>query len=191
MGMPASASHWTREQVLALPDDGKRYELVSGELVVTPAPRRLHQRTVAALYRQLYQWVSTTGMGEVLFSPADLTLGEAEVLQPDLFVTRESGSGRSEDWSDISALQLVVEVLSPGTAIYDRQLKRRRYQQAGVPEYWIVDPDARLIERWRPDDVRPEVLTGRLTWRPTADSPTHEMDVSQFFREVFGEGAGG
>ena len=187
MGMPSPTRPWTRDQVLALPDDGRRYELVSGELVVTPAPRRLHQRTVAALYRQLYQWVSTINAGEVLFSPADLALGEAEILQPDLFVTRESGSGRGENWSDIAALQLVVEVLSPTTAIYDRQLKRRRYQQAGVPEHWIVDADARLIERWRPDDVRPEVLTSRLTWRPQAGSHTHEMDVSRFFREVYGE----
>lgn len=196
MGMPDTAGHgtrdarhWTRDAVLALPDDGQRYELVSGELVVTPAPHRLHQRTVAALYRQLYQWVSATGLGEVLFSPADLTLGETEVLQPDLFVTRESVTGRSNDWSDIAALQLVVQVLSPGTAIYDRQLKRRRYQQAGVPEYWIVDPDARLIERWRPDDVRPEILTGRMTWQPMADLPAHELDVERFFRALFGEGA--
>ena len=67
---------------------------------------------------------------------------------------------------------LAVEVLSPSTARADRTVKRRLYQRAGVPEYWIVDLEARLVERWRPADERPEVLTDTLTWRPVSPAPS-------------------
>ncbi|MGH7627268.1 MAG: Uma2 family endonuclease, partial [Gemmatimonadaceae bacterium] len=68
-----------------------------------------------------------------------------------------------------------------------RQLKRRRYQRAGIPEYWIVDLDSRLIERWRPDDARPEVLTDRLIWEPVPGRGALELDVAAFFAMVYGE----
>jgi Uma2 family endonuclease len=81
---------------------------------------------------------------------------------------------------------LVDEVLSPSTAQYDRRLKRLRYQRAGVPEYWIVDLDGRVVERWRPEDTRPEVLSERLRWNP-ADAVDLDLDVAGFFAEVWGE----
>ncbi len=86
MGMPQTDTHWTADMVRALPDDGKRYELVSGELVVTPAPAPLHQKILAALFERLDLYVQQTGAGRVLWSPADLAFGEDEILQPDLFV---------------------------------------------------------------------------------------------------------
>jgi Uma2 family endonuclease len=121
-------------------------------------------------------------------SPADISLGEDEVLQPDVFVYRTVDGRAVRDWSDISSLVLIIEVLSPGTARYDRQLKRRRYQRAGVPEYWIVDLDSRLIERWRPADQRPEVLADRIVWQPDAEQSAQlEIDVEAFFAEIHGE----
>ena len=187
MRMPHTADRWTADQVRALPDDGNRYELISGEMLVTPSPRGLHQVGVIKLALLLAAWLHETGVCELLWSPADLALGEDEVLQPDLFVYRTASGRPLRDWSDITELRLVIEVLSPATARYDRQLKRRRYQRAGVPEYWIVDLDARLIERWRPGDERPEVATERLAWEPVTGRGAVDLDVARYFAEVWGE----
>ncbi|HEY7878540.1 MAG TPA: Uma2 family endonuclease [Gemmatimonadaceae bacterium] len=188
MGMSHATERWTAEHVRALPDDGKRYELIEGELVVTPAPCGLHQEAVMALIRRLDPWLRERGIARMLASPADLALGEDEVLQPDLFVCRTANGTAVRDWSDIAALLLIIEVLSPTTARYDRQLKRRRYQRAGVPEYWIVDPDARLIERWHPpDSAGPEVITDQMRWEPVPGHGVLEFGVGALFAELNGE----
>lgn len=185
MGMPHAAEPWTAERVRALPEDGRRYELIDGSLIVTPAPRGVHQVAVSALERVFHRALSSATLN-VLHSPADISLGEDEVLQPDLFVYRTATGRHLLDWNDITALVLVIEVLSPSTARYDRQLKRRRYQRAAVPEYWIVDLDARVVERWRPGDDRPEVLADRLRWTPGEDVSL-EFDVERFFAELWGD----
>ncbi len=187
MGMPNASGQWTRDMVLALPDDGRRYELIGGELVVTPAPSGLHQTALMALYDWIRPLVGAAGLGRVLVSPADIALGEDEILQPDLFVFRTATAKPLRDWTDISELLLVVEVLSPSTARYDRELKRRRYQRAGVPEYWILDLDGRVVERWRPDDARPEILADVLRWEPAAGMGW-ELELGRFFREIWGDG---
>lgn len=186
MGMPHAAEPWTAERVRALPDDGRRYELIDGQLIVSPSPRPLHQRALIALTRCLLPWLDSTRLGELLASPADISLGEDEILQPDLFVYRTTAGKALIEWSDISELLLVVEVISPATARYDRELKRRRYQRAGVPEYWIVDLDARLIERWRPDDTRPEILFDSMTWQPPGASDPLTIDLGEFWKAVWG-----
>lgn len=187
MGMPAAAHPWTADEVRALPDDGNRYELVSGELVVTPTPRGIHQVAVSEFTWRIRAWLERTGLGQILFSPADISLGEDEVLQPDLFVYRTASGDHLRDWADITALLLVIEVLSPSTARYDRQLKRRRYQRARVPEYWIVDLDSRLVERWQPDDDRPKVLDDRLTWEPEPGVEALDLDLKALFAEMWGD----
>jgi Uma2 family endonuclease len=186
MSMPRNAPTWTADLVRALPDDGRRYELVSGELVVTPAPRGLHQVMLKVLHDRLETWLHSADAGHVLWSPADISLGEDEILQPDLFVYRTTTGGRLREWSDIAELLLVIEVTSPSTARYDRTLKRRRYQHAGVPEYWVVDTDARLVERWRPGDERPEILGEHLTWQPPGAEGGLELDLVQVFEDVCG-----
>jgi Uma2 family endonuclease len=187
MGMPQTETRWTAEQVRALPDDGKRYELVSGELVVTPSPAPLHQRLVAALIYRMDAYLRQTTTGRLLTSPADLAFGEDEILQPDLFVLPASLPQGFREWTDVTALLLAVEILSPSTARYDRILKRRRYQRAGVPEYWIVDPDARVIERWRPADERPEIASETIDWQPAPDAPPLLLDLPSLFAEAWGE----
>jgi len=191
MGMPQTETRWTAELVRALPDDGKRYELVSGELVVTPAPAPLHQSILAALYDRLSPYLQRTGAGRIRWSPADLAFGEDEILQPDLFVVPARLPRQIRRWTDITSLLLAVEVLSPSTARYDRIVKRRRYQRAGVPEYWIVDPDARVIERWRPSDERPEMASELLEWQPVADSSPLLLDLPALFAEAWEEQVGG
>ena len=189
MGMPNTAERWTAERVRALPEDGQRYELIAGQLIVTPAPMGVHQVAVFALERLLDGELARSAL-HVLHSPADLSLGEDEVLQPDLFVYRTVSGRHLLEWSDITALELVIEVLSPSTARFDRQLKRRRYQRAGVPEYWIVDLDARVIERWRPGDERPEVLADRLRWSPGGERSL-EIDVEEFFARLWKDSPSG
>jgi Uma2 family endonuclease len=172
--------------VWALPDDGQRYELIDGELVVTPAPRGVHQVAVSVLERALHQALTGAGSGHVLHSPADISLGEDEILQPDLFVYRTATGRHLLEWTDITALLVVIEVLSPSTARYDRQLKRLRYQRAGVPEYWIVDLDGRVVERWTPGDTRPEILAERLHWE-SGDGAVLDLELAAYFREVWGD----
>ncbi len=153
MGMPETIRRWTREEVLALPDDGNRYELIDGELVVSPSPRGLHQRAVIALFELVGPFVRRTRIGTVGLAPSDLDLRSGQLSQPDLFVVSRKPDGREPiDWADYGIPFFIAEVTSPSTARYDRITKRRRYQRSGVAEYWIVDPDARIVERWRPQD---------------------------------------
>lgn len=186
MGMPQAAHDWTVERVLALPDDRNRYEVVDGELLVSPAPSFRHQDVVRALIVRLDPYVRSTGIGRLSLAPADIELDDRTLVQPDVFVFRLPGNAKPESWKDVRDILLAVEVISPRTARADRQVKRRRYQRHGVPEYWIVDAPARLIERWRPDDVRPEVLTESIDWRPTADpdGPALAIDLPAFFGEL-------
>ena len=80
----------------------------------------------------------------------------------------------------------MVEILSLTTAHADRHVKRRLYQRERVPEYWIVDVDARLVERWRPEDERPEIVAERLAWQPESTIPALMIDLPRYFREVIG-----
>ncbi len=181
MGMPEALRRWTREEVLALPDDGQRHELFDGELVVTPAPRYRHQAVLSELDFVLATYTRTWKIGKLLRSPADLPLLGGQVAQPDLFVLPHTRF--AQDWSDAPVPLLAVEVASPSTVRYDRGLKRRSYQKAGVNEYWIVDPEARLIERWRPDDARPEILLERITWQPDPAVEPLTVELTAIFGE--------
>lgn len=185
--MAQTVETWTAAMVRALPDDGKRYECVDGELLVTPAPRLLHQRAVGQLFIRLYGYLAEHPVGEVLTSPADIEFDPRTLVQPDVFVV-PIRAGRPRTWEDVAGrLVLAVEVLSPTSARADRVVKRRKYQRAGVPEYWVVDLDARLVERWRHGDERPELLTESLAWQPDPVRPALEIALGEFFEAVLGE----
>ena len=184
MGMPELLHAWTPDEVRALPDDGRRYEVVRGELLVTPAPSFHHQDAVLRVVRVLSEYVERTGVGYALMSPADITPEPGALVQPDVFVGPLPEGRRPNSWADFSRLLLAVEVLSPSTARADRTIKRHLFQRAGVPEYWIIDLDARLVERWRPHDVRPEVTTERLSWHPDPAVPHLEIDLPAFFARI-------
>ena len=189
MSMPNLARRWTREEVLALPDDGNRYELLDGDLLVSPSPGVPHQRAVWALFDRIRPFVKQHRLGEAGFAPCDLDLRSGQLLQPDVFVFGFAQEQRPRRWSEFDIPLLVVEVLSPSTALYDRNRKRVRYLEAGVREDWIVDTDARLIERWSGDESRPEILTDRIVWRPDPPLPSLEIDLAEYFREGWGEPA--
>lgn len=184
MAMPVQQGEWTAELARALPDDGNRYEVLDGELFVTPAPALLHQRALGELFTLLRPYVTTRRLGEVLLSPADIEFSPKRLLQPDLFVLPELRGARHRTWRDVKDLLLAVEVLSPSTARADRIRKRRIYQDEGVPEYWIVDLDARAVERWRARDNRPEILIEAVEWRPAAEAEALMIDLGAYFATV-------
>ena len=184
MGMPQAARDWTVQRVLALQEDGNRHEVVDGELLVTPSPTFHHQDAVLALAVRLKPFVDSSGAAYLSISPADIELDERTLVQPDLFVFELPGGRRPERWKDITRILLAIEVLSPSSARADRFVKRRRYQRQGIPEYWIVDLDSRLVERWRPGDERPEILSETLAWLVAEDAQPFELDLPAFFAEV-------
>lgn len=184
MGMPATAPKvWTAEMWEKLPDDGKRYEIIDGELFVTPAPTWSHQSVLSELHFRIASYLRTHPVGRVLSSPADIRIDSRNLVQPDIFVT----APRARSWSDITSLLLAVEILSPRTARLDRARKRPLYQRFNVSEYWIVDAGARIIERWKPSDERPEILETRIEWQPDTAVPPLRIHLPGFFKRVYSE----
>jgi Uma2 family endonuclease len=167
----------------ALPEDGNRYEVLDGKLLVSPAPSLRHQRAVGLLYEILAPYTRDNGIGETLMSPADIELSPTRLVQPDLFVVPAELDTAS--WKDIIRLLLTVEVISPSTARWDRIDKRTAYQDREIPEYWVVDLDARLFDRWRPADVRPELLSQALEWHPLVGVPALNIDLVKYFADVW------
>jgi Uma2 family endonuclease len=139
---------WTYEDYLLLPKDGQRYEVIHGALYVTPAPRPKHQRGVARLHLRLGWFVASNRLGEVFFAPLDVKLpaGISDPVEPDIVFFRHGNRPGEEDSFFAGVPDLIAEVLSPRTRHRDRAVKFRAYQEAGVPEYWIVDPEARTVE---------------------------------------------
>jgi Uma2 family endonuclease len=184
--MPDLLKRWTREDVLALPDDGNRYELVDGELLVTPSPRLLHQCGVMELVRIVDPYVRRHRLGLTCLAPCDLDLRTGQLVQPYLFVSRLVEGRRPAEWTEVRIPLLVAEILSPSTARYDRVVKRALYQRSQVPHYWAVDLDGRLVERWGPGDTRPEILVDRLIWQPDSRVAPLVVDLPAYFTEVWG-----
>ncbi len=143
LGLPRGRA-LTRSDLDSMPDDGHRYELLDGVLVVSPAPRIVHQQVSGKLFRLLHA-SAVDGTLEVLFAPFDVLLSEDTVIQPDLIVApRESFTDRDLPGPPL----LAVEVLSPSTRGIDLMLKKERLQRAGCPHYWVVDPDEPSITAW-------------------------------------------
>jgi Uma2 family endonuclease len=178
MHMATQTKHWTLEELHSLPDDGNKYELVHGELFVTPAPSEDHETILAVLSRALDPYVAANDLGFVYHPRAVVRVGGSEV-EPDLMV-RARRRARAKDWDDAPTPILVVEVLSGSTRRRDQAQKREFYLEVGVAEYWIVDPERREIRvvRCGEPDV---VATGELTWSPTDARSPFVLRVSELF----------
>ncbi len=160
-----------------------RYELIDGELLVSPGPRWAHQWIVMELLLRLSPYVDQHGLGDVLMAPAAVRLTPSTTVQPDLFVVPPlAGGGR--DWHDVEALALVVEVLSPRTARDDRGTKRAFYAARGVPQYWVADYAARRVEVSRPGRADVEFYDSELAWRPAGVHDPLVIDVAALFARV-------
>lgn len=139
---------WTYDDLAALDrtDDGRKYELFDGELVVSPSPSFNHQEVAKRLFRALLVQVEDRGLGSVHFAPLDVILSKKRVVQPDLLVIGAAQREIIAPHGLVGAPHLVIEVVSPGNATHDRTRKRRFYARAGMREYWIVDPALQEVE---------------------------------------------
>ena len=190
MAMPAAQRRWTEREVRELiaqnPLASPRYELVDGELLVTPSPTLLHQHAAFILLRELNAYLKAHPIGRGYMSPADVALEPRLVVQPDVFVVPMREVERTRREMPVRELLAAAEILSPSSGRHDRVTKRPPYQRH-VSEYWIVDLDARCVDRWQPADERPAVLVDHLTWSPSAAAEPFALDLPRYFAECFDE----
>jgi Uma2 family endonuclease len=181
MPIPGAAPEWTYSEYARLPDDGNRYEVIDGEVCMTPAPGPPHQMVASELLFILREYVRKHGLGEMHWD-IDLLFVSGQFLRPDmLFVPTESAAGISDRGMEDTP-GLVVEVLSPHSKRIDRIKKPPRYRDFGVPEYWVVDPVARTIERYRlAADAAPEIVHDVLLWQPSPDAQPLRLEVQKIF----------
>ncbi len=139
---------WTYDDYARLPDDGKRYEVIRGELYMSAAPRPLHQRVITRLSFFLEGFLENSALGTAFVAPIDVILPQklGDPVQPDIVVVRRESLHIIDELNIRGAPDLLVEVLSPSNPAHDRSLKYDLYAEAGVLEYWIVDPRQRTVE---------------------------------------------
>ncbi len=136
----------TYEEFRRLPDDGKRYELIHGEVHLTPSPTTKHQFALQNLSRSLDPFVFKHRLGEIFVAPLDVRLSRDTAVQPDpIFISNSRARIIKENYID-GAPDLVVEILSPSTAAHDRATKLALYAEAGVPEVWLLETVAKTVE---------------------------------------------
>jgi Uma2 family endonuclease len=184
MNAPTSRLPWTYEEYAALPDDGNRYEVLDGEVLVTPSPSPHHQRVLFRLARCLHDYVERHGLGEV-FMDVDVLFAKGQFLRPDLvFIPADRSDGVSVRGIEL-APGLVVEVPSPGSSKIDRVKKPARYGDFGIPEYWVLDPAAGVVLIWRFAEgaVGATLPTGRFEWHPAGAPEPLVLGVEALFRQ--------
>jgi Uma2 family endonuclease len=174
---------WTYSTYAALPDNGQRYEIVNGVLVMPPSPDGPHQDAALRIGHYLLVHVEFAGLGKVRISPADVELSPNNVYQPDVFVVLKEHMDRVRTKRVVGSPDLVIEVASPSTAVYDRLTKYETYERFGVPEYWIARDDARTIEVLVLENGKYRslgVFSGQETL-PSRIVPNLPVQVDQFF----------
>ncbi len=182
MGM-AAPIYYTADMVRALPNDGNRYEVVYGELLVTPAPRPWHGIIQSRLLVAIATYLGRQPVGEVFGSRADISWGPDVLVSPDVFVVTIE-QARTLEWSQMRDLLLVAEVLGPSSGKHDRFIKRRRYQEAGIPLYWIVDADEEQVEIWTPADSFPRFERDQVIWHPSGAREAFSLSLGELFRPI-------
>jgi Uma2 family endonuclease len=139
----------TYDDYVTLPDDGKRYEIIDGELYVNPAPVPRHQWIVLNIASALRSYFKASGGGKAFVAPIDVVFPDDNIVQPDVIAIKTERAGLVGEKNVQGAPNLVVEVLSDGTRRVDEGLKRKLYDRFGVDEYWIVDPELELVKIYR------------------------------------------
>jgi Uma2 family endonuclease len=179
----AISTKFTHADLLVMPNDGKRREIIEGDLYVTPSPRFSHQNVLFKLTLALGKYLEASPIGKLAISPLDVILSEYEVLEPDLLFVLNEHSEILSDWVR-GTPDLVIEILSPTSAPLDRGPKLKAYARHGVTEYWIVDPDERAVEIYR---LTPEgyQLTRTFSEEAVLSSPMlpgFELQVGSLFQ---------
>ncbi len=178
MAMATATKKWTLEELHSLPDDGNKYELVRGELFVTPPPTDLHETIAAKLARILDPYVARHGLGYV-YRPRAVMRFEGSEVEPDLMVRRPQADPGA-DWDNAPVPTLIVEILSGSTRRRDQNQKRELYLGAGVAEYWMVDPERLTITVVRKD--QPSVVAAdTLVWLPSGSSEPLTLHLPPLF----------
>ncbi len=173
---------FTYRDYLQLPDD-KRYELVEGELYLVPSPNLDHQRISRQLEMALWLQVSRRNLGEVFYAPCDVVLSEINVVQPDLLFVSAQRRSILTKANVRGAPDLVVEILSASTGQRDLGVKRTLYAKYGVSEYWIVDPEAKIIEVlvWTETGYRTETVTQKNGMLNSPLFPSLTLALAEIF----------
>ena len=175
----AASVRFTYQDYLNLPED-HRYEIIEGDLLMSPSPSKRHQRIVRRLLVLLSEFVERRKLGEVFVSPYDVVISNTDVVQPDLLFISAERSDVARERAVQGAPDLVVEVLSSSTAERDRTVKTKLYARAGVRELWLVDPDAKTLEVLvnTPTGFRRESLfsAGQTARSPMFPGLTFEVD---------------
>jgi Uma2 family endonuclease len=185
MTTPASPYTWTYSEYARFPDDGNRYEVIDGEVLVTPAPTPNHQHVVATLLIVLRAYVERFGLGVVL-PDVDVLFATGQFLRPDLvFVPGSRRDGISDRGIEVPP-GLVVEVQSPTSKTIDRVKKPRRYGDFGIPEYWVLDAHEGCVWIWRfaAGASQPERVSGRFEWRPDGAPEALTLDTAELLRPL-------
>lgn len=179
----AAQGQWTYASYAAVPDDGRRYEVIDGVLYMAPAPSIDHQSTNNLLATYLTIHVQFAGKGRVYAAPCDVELAPNVVVQPDVIVVQAKSHVIITPSRIVGAPDLLVEVASPGTATYDRSKKLRAYEQAGVKEFWIVDPAAHTVEvlLLEQNTYRSQGVFAGRALLPSRVVPELPVQVQQFF----------
>jgi Uma2 family endonuclease len=146
--IPAGRIRLTYEDYVELPDDGRRYEILDGELEVTPSPTTVHQRVSRKLLRILDEYVTDNALGEIFDAPTDVILANTTIVVPDLLFVAASRSNIVKRRAIEGPPDLIVEILSESTARRDRTRKASLYARLGVAHYWLVEPDDRFVETY-------------------------------------------
>ena len=183
MPMATIARRWTLDELHALPEDGNKYEVIRGQLCVTPTPTPTHETIKSRMIHTLVPYVKSEGLGLVYVPRAVVQFEDSEV-EPDLMV-RQAHEGDSTTWASAPIPSLVVEVFSPSTKRRDQNQKRDLYLDAGVGEYWMVDPERRaviVIARGQAN----RVVTDEMSWHPAGALAPLVFPVADVFESPTG-----
>ena len=183
--MSTSRKRWTAAEMDALPVDRLRHEIIDGERCDTPPPSQRHQQAVLRLMMLLLPYCDLI-RADLLFAPGAVKFSEFDQVQPDLFVLPRTDEGRlATQFADVGRLLLAVEVLSPSSSHMDRVTKRVLYRANGVPEYWVVDIETRMVERWTTVSEKAELVSDTLAWQPVAEHDAAlAIDLATYFRSI-------
>jgi Uma2 family endonuclease len=178
MQMATKLKRWTLDEVHRLPDDGNKYELVRGDLFVTPPPTDDHETIAARLAKALTPYVEAQRLGLVYRPRAVLRFEDSEV-EPDLMV-RQTSPRKHTAWEHAPRPILIVEIFSDSTRRRDMTDKRQLYADAHIAEYWMVDPDRRAVTVVQPGHSD-RVVSGLLAWSPAGATAPFEITLDELF----------
>jgi Uma2 family endonuclease len=174
----------TYEDYAAMPNDGRRLELIDGDFEMNPAPSTRHQTVSRRLQYELMSSIEETGLGQVFDAPLDLILSDTNVVQPDLCIVSRAQEHLITARGVEGPPDVVVEILSPSTSTMDRRVKRGLYARFGIGEYWLVDPDVGYLELFQLSEATYTLLQrfDKASFLETPSFPDVRISMAKVFR---------